>query len=115
MLLEQTSANVSVKVVGEEIPNIQNTCLQCTTLRGVLQRLLEDRLVPLQRVLVHRVNQRQLCNAEEEETGVEGEVSIVLSCLVDASLCLYRDLHLLVDLLRSLLRLLKFNNKCLVH
>lgn len=103
MSFEQGSADIFVETVSEVTVQVLQPLFMFIGSRRVLDTVLEKLNVPLQGVLVHRVDHRKVQNAEEEQTGSKGHGSEAFSGSVDFLLGYLRFSYSLVDFLGEFL------------
>jgi hypothetical protein len=65
--LEQTSANVIIEVESEMVIQVLDSLLGMWCLRTVVNTLAEQVREPLQRVLIHRIDDGEVDNSEEQD------------------------------------------------
>lgn len=93
------------------VVDIGQTLLQYARGRTALDANHEQPREPLQRILVHGVDQRKVDYAEEQERGAVGHWTIPLASLIDLFLSDFALLYSLVNLLTGFLGVRKLVNQ----
>jgi hypothetical protein len=101
--LEQTSAHILVEVESEVVIEVFDSLFGIWVLSAVVYALTKEVGEPLQRVLIHGVDDGQINDREEEDGGSVCDGSVDLARLVDLLLGDLGLLHAHVDLIRGLL------------
>mmetsp|Transcript_26744 Transcript_26744/g.54508 ORF Transcript_26744/g.54508 Transcript_26744/m.54508 type:complete len:222 (+) Transcript_26744:244-909(+) len=107
VLLEEAAAAVDVDSIGEEVDDVDQPLLKDVRRRRVLDPPAVQVHEPAERVLVHRVNGREICYCKVEDRRAESNRRVLDPCLVNLLLRHLGILQLLRHLRRSLLRLCK--------
>ncbi len=98
MLLEQGTTNILIKGISEVVYQVAETDLELFGGKGVLDGHFEQVYEPLQGVLVHWVDAREVDYAEEEQARTVGHAAVALARFVDLLLGYLGVLDTLVDL-----------------
>jgi len=69
--LKQGPADILIQTVCEEIIESLQSGFQLSGGRTIFDACFEQLGKPLQTILIHVVNQSQICNAEEQQTSSE--------------------------------------------
>jgi len=83
VLFEERPADVLVQAVGEVLVNVEQPFLKHVGGRTRLDAHNKESDKPLQRVLVHRIDEGKVDDAEEEEGSPEGDRPVALSRLIN--------------------------------
>ena len=114
VLLKEGPANVQIEEVSEVVRQDFEPLVQIFTLFTVRNGSDEQGHKPSKGVLVHRINVRQVCDAEEKNRAMLCDGLVTLSCLINLGLCLVGNLLLLGNIIRSHLCLLQNFHRSLV-
>lgn len=98
MFFEERPAHVLVERNGEIVVQVEDSLDHVVGGHGVLHSHTEQDLEPLQRVLIHGINDGQVDYAEEEEGGAVGHRAETFSSHIDFFLSNFRFLHSDVNL-----------------
>eukprot|EP00968_Pinguiococcus_pyrenoidosus_P011500 scaffold926_cov248-Pinguiococcus_pyrenoidosus.AAC.13 len=83
VLLEEAAADVGEHAPRDVVDEDAQALLQDLRLRGALQALVENLLVELEAVLVHRVQKRQVGDDEVDDAAARRHDAVLLARLVD--------------------------------
>lgn len=114
MLLEERTADVFIETVGEVVIDVDQSFLQDVAGHAVFDAEHEQANKPLQSILIHWIDEREVYDAKEEQRCPACDWPVPLSGLIDL---LFSDLTLFdsfVDLLTGLLRIRELVDQGLV-
>jgi len=114
MFLEQWSADILVERVSEVVVHVCQSLIKHIACRTVLHTHHKESNEPLQWVLVHRIDQREVDDAEEKERSSVSHWSVAFSCFVDLFLGDFAFLYSLVDFCAGPLRVRKLVDERLI-